>query len=37
MEARMILDHAPFEGVERNLAEASWSVSVYPVQRTGKV
>jgi len=37
MVVRMILDHALFEGVERNLAAASWSVSVYPVHRTGKV
>ena len=36
MVARMILDHALFEGVERNPAAASWSVSVYPVQLTGK-
>jgi len=34
--AKMTLIRALFEAAERSLAAASWSVSVYPVQRTGK-
>jgi hypothetical protein len=37
MVAKKTLNRVLFEGVEKTLAMASWSVFVYPEHRTGRV